>query len=640
MKASSEVLARKYRPENFEELIGQETIAQTLSLALDAKRLSHAYLLSGLRGSGKTSTARIFAKALICEKGPTSKPCGVCEHCTMAKENRHMDIIEMDAASSRKIDDIRDLIEHTKYKPASAQYKIFIIDEVHMLTKEAFNALLKTLEEPPAYVKFILATTDPLKLPATILSRTQHFRFKKIKNQDIVQHLAHILHLEQIDYQNEALEILARSGSGSLRDTLTLLDQAIIYSKNFVDVKTVTDMLGLIDPEFIADIFKAVFAKDHARLVQYTKALEDYEAEMVVDELIAYLKEKLYDPDPLFSTLILERFFRILSDAKSLFVINADGSFVMSLIFFKMVEALRIKEIDQMIESLEGEIPRPASIKMPEPAPAAPKAPEPEPLGQAPEAAPAAAAQPAASAPPVETAPPVTPEPMPESQGFTPSEPVPEEPAAPSAPEPAEADLPSVAEAPVPEPEPVPEAPLPEAAAAPAGEALFEELRARITDRSAELGACFAHQVHFVSFENDVLTWESCVDEQCKQKLRHGYGVVKQFVREIFGFDTVIKNQECSREVDPSGGEEDDRPAYMDDQPAALEQSPRPFTDDAQPASMTEEIEAGSGSCVTGNCDDDMVATELNGPDILEEPMVLKAKELFEATKITIQNKV
>jgi len=173
-------LARKYRPATFDDLIGQDSVSQTLSLALDGNRLSHAYLFSGLRGSGKTSTARIFAKALLCEEGTTSHPCGLCTHCVMAAENRHMDIIEMDAASNRGIDDIKDLIEHTKYKPSSARYKIFIIDEVHMLTTQAFNALLKTLEEPPDFVKFILATTDPLKLPATILSRTQHFRFKKI----------------------------------------------------------------------------------------------------------------------------------------------------------------------------------------------------------------------------------------------------------------------------------------------------------------------------------------------------------------------------------------------------------------------------------------------------------------------------
>ena len=671
MKESSEVLARKYRPESFDELIGQETIAQTLSLALDAKRLSHAYLLSGLRGSGKTSTARIFAKALICEKGPTSKPCGVCEHCLMAKENRHIDIIEMDAASSRKIDDIRDLIEHTKYKPAAANYKIFIIDEVHMLTKEAFNALLKTLEEPPPYVKFILATTDPLKLPATILSRTQHFRFKKISQQNIVHHLAHILHLEQIEYQNEALEILARSGSGSLRDTLTLLDQAIIYSKNFVDVKTVTDMLGLIDPEFIANIFRAVFSKDHGALVQYTKALEDYEAEMVIDELIAYLKERLYAQDPLFSTLILERFFRILSDAKSLFAINADGSFVMNLVFFKMVEALRVKEIDQMIESLESEIQRPTSIHMPEPAASAPKAPEPAPVA-APQpqptvpyvSEPAAPVQQPQTAYPAPEAP-VAPRAEP-AKAFEPS--VPEQPAAPAQP----AAMPQHPETVIPEPilpqEPeVPRQPEPQIAQPvvseseptmapvstnPAGEALFEQLCARLTDRSAELGHCFNNQVHFVSYEENVLTWESCVDDHCRAQLRHGYSVVKQFVREIFGFETVIKNQQCTREPEESTPEEEDRPAYMDEtpsqpqgfvqQPQTYQAQPQPYSnDDAQPASMTEEIETGSGSCVTGNCSgDDMAAVELNGPDILEEPMVLKAKELFEATKITIQNKV
>jgi len=359
VKESSEVLARKYRPINFDELIGQETISQTLSLALDSNRLSHAYLFSGLRGSGKTSTARIFAKALICETGINHQPCGTCQNCTLALENRHMDIVEMDAASSRKIDDIRDLIEQTKYKPATARFKIFIIDEVHMLTKEAFNALLKTLEEPPEYVKFILATTDPLKLPATILSRTQHFRFKSIASNKICDHLAHILNLENIQYETDALEILARSGSGSLRDTLTLLDQAIIYSKNHVNVRTVTDMLGLVDPTFIAKIFSAVFAKDYGHLVELTKVLQDYEAEMVVDELIAYLKERMYAHDALFSTLVLDRFFRILSESKYLFSINADGGFVLSMIFFKMIEALRIKEVDQMIESLQKEISKP-----------------------------------------------------------------------------------------------------------------------------------------------------------------------------------------------------------------------------------------------------------------------------------------
>ena len=226
MEQHNEALALKYRPMDFDELVGQEAVSRTLSLALESKRLSHAYLFSGLRGSGKTSSARIFARALQCENGPKAKPCGVCANCVAANPHKmsHIDIIELDGASSRKIDDIRDLIEQTKYRPNMGRYKIFIIDEVHMLTKEAFNALLKTLEEPPEYVKFILATTDPLKLPATILSRTQHFRFKRISDKSIFNHLKSILHKENITYQDEALNMLIRSGSGSLRDTLTLLD--------------------------------------------------------------------------------------------------------------------------------------------------------------------------------------------------------------------------------------------------------------------------------------------------------------------------------------------------------------------------------------------------------------------------------
>lgn len=350
----SQVLALKYRPSSFDKLIGQDIISQTLSLALAQDRLSHAYLFSGLRGSGKTSTARIFAKALICHKGPTPNPCEVCENCIMANEGRHIDIIEMDAASSRKIDDIRDLIEHTKYKPAIARFKIFIIDEVHMLTREAFNALLKTLEEPPPYVKFILATTDPLKLPATILSRTQQFRFKKISKEDTVKHLAHILNLENIKYENGALEMIARAGNGSLRDTLTLLDQAIVYSKGDVNIVTTTFMLGLLDPNKLEQIFKAILDEDKKHILKYIKELESHECETVIDEMIAYLKDRFFEQDARFSTLLYERFFRILSEAKSLLFLNAENAFVLSLVFFKMMEALNIKKVDDMIEALES----------------------------------------------------------------------------------------------------------------------------------------------------------------------------------------------------------------------------------------------------------------------------------------------
>ncbi|SFV54109.1 DNA polymerase III subunits gamma and tau [hydrothermal vent metagenome] len=572
MKAASEVLARKYRPSNFDELIGQETITQTLSLALDSNRLSHAYLFSGLRGSGKTSTARIFAKALICEEGMSHHPCGKCSNCVMAVEGRHMDIIEMDGASSRKIDDIRDLVEQTKYKPAIARYKIFIIDEVHMLTKEAFNALLKTLEEPPEYVKFILATTDPLKLPATILSRTQHFRFKSIATNKIVDHLAHILQLEGIEYETDALEILARSGSGSLRDTLTLLDQAIIYSKNHVDVRTVTDMLGLVDPKFIDELFDSVFAKDYGALVEKTKILEDYESEMVVDELIAYLKEKMYNHDSLFSTLVLDRFFRILSDSKYLFSVNADGSFVLSLIFFKMVEALRIREIDQMIESFQKDVERPQILT--------PQAPIIKIQSATPEVAPVIVEE--VVQVPVEI--------------------------------PIEVPIQVAVQVEVIEVSPHQET--------------FNTLVAKISDRNAQLGECFTKNIRFVSYENNILTWESCADEECKKALKHGYGVIKQLVREIFSFETQIKGITCSKPI-----EKQERSQTPEHQDIAAVNGP-------QSTSMIEDIEVGGNTSCVANCDDPAPLDETNGVDITQEPMVARAIEMFEAKKVTVQSKI
>lgn len=349
-------LALKYRPVSFSELIGQESVSQTLSLALDSSRVSHAYLFSGLRGSGKTSSARIFARALECEQGPTSRPCGKCDNCKSALENRHIDIIEMDAASSRKIDDIRDLIEQTKYRPSYGRYKIFIIDEVHMLTKEAFNALLKTLEEPPSYVKFILATTDPLKLPATILSRTQHFRFKKIPHKSVVTHIASILDREGIGYELASLEIIARSGAGSLRDTLTLTDQAINFCNKNITKTKVTEMLGVVDPEVLNKFFQALFSHDDDVLQSILTLLEEYECEMIVDEMMIFLKDALRDRNKDFSIIIVDRFLRILSESKYLLNINTDGGFVLLLLSLKMQEALKVKDIDSMISELEAEL--------------------------------------------------------------------------------------------------------------------------------------------------------------------------------------------------------------------------------------------------------------------------------------------
>ena len=349
-------LALKYRPKRFEDLIGQETVSTTLSLALDSKRLSHAYLFSGLRGSGKTSTARIFAKALICEKGETSSPCEECQNCISANEGRHIDIIEMDAASNRKIDDIRDLIEQTKYAPSIARYKIFIIDEVHMLTREAFNALLKTLEEPPSYVKFILATTDPLKLPATILSRTQHFSFKRISTNNIFHHLQFILNNEKIEYEDDALEILSRSGNGSLRDTLTLLDQAIIYSKAKVTTDAVVNMLGILDPKKIEHIFKAILIRDKQALIAFAKEVEEYDSEILIDDMINFLKRKFFENDPEFELFLIERFFRIIAKTKELLALNSDSSFAISLMLFKMLEATKSDEIVTQIQFLSKEL--------------------------------------------------------------------------------------------------------------------------------------------------------------------------------------------------------------------------------------------------------------------------------------------
>ncbi len=345
-----QALALKYRPKSFEQLIGQDAVAKSLAHALDSGRLSHAYLFSGLRGSGKTSTARIFAKALLCDKGPTGKPCEICDNCVMANEGRHIDIIEMDAASHRKIDDIRELIEQTKYHPASARFKIFIIDEVHMLTKEASNALLKTLEEPPSYVKFILATTDPLKLPVTVLSRTQHFRFKPIAKSAVVVHLAQILKTENIAYEEGALEILARSGSGSLRDTLTLLDQAIIFSREGITQRAIADMLGLLDPAKIGEILDVVLRQDRAGAIEIIKEVENYNAETIIDEMIANLKDKFLRRDAKFSLLMYERFFRILAGAKSMLAISPDNTYAISMMIFMMMEAVNLREIDELIE--------------------------------------------------------------------------------------------------------------------------------------------------------------------------------------------------------------------------------------------------------------------------------------------------
>ncbi len=347
-----QVLALKYRPKHFSELVGQESVAKTLSLSLDNQRLANAYLFSGLRGSGKTSSSRIFARALMCEEGPKAVPCDTCIQCQSALNNHHIDIIEMDGASNRGIDDVRNLIEQTRYKPSFGRYKIFIIDEVHMFTTEAFNALLKTLEEPPSHVKFLLATTDALKLPATILSRTQHFRFKKIPENSVISHLKTILEKEQVSYESSALEKLAHSGQGSLRDTITLLEQAINYCDNAITESKVAEMLGAIDRSVLEDFFQSLINQDEARLKERYAILENYETESVLEEMMLFLKAKLLSPDS-YSILLIERFFKIIMSSLSLLKEGANASFVLLLLKMKFKEALKLKALDDAILELE-----------------------------------------------------------------------------------------------------------------------------------------------------------------------------------------------------------------------------------------------------------------------------------------------
>lgn len=349
-----QVLSLKYRPKNFDELIGQEAVSRSLSNALDSKRLANAYLFSGLRGSGKTSSARILAKSMLCKNGPTSHPCEVCDSCKMANENAHIDIIEMDAASRRKIDDIRELIERTKTYPSISRYKVFIIDEVHMLTKEAFNAFLKTLEEPLEHIKFILATTDPLKLPATILSRTQHFRFKPISQNLVISHLANILNKENIPFEDEALKIIARSGEGSLRDSITLLDQSISFTNGSVNAKEVASMLGLVDPVKIDEILNIVLKRDREGVISILDELSSYEADSIIDQLTLNLKDKFLSKDPKFNVFMYERFFRVLSEAKTMLNMGSDNGFTMAMTLFLMIESMNLKSIDDIMNEVSN----------------------------------------------------------------------------------------------------------------------------------------------------------------------------------------------------------------------------------------------------------------------------------------------
>ena len=314
-------LYRQWRPRDFEGLIGQEHVGVTLKNAIVTGRISHAYLFTGPRGTGKTSTAKVLAKALNCETGPTENPCNRCRSCEMVNDGSAMDVYEIDAASNRGIDEIRDLRENVKFSPAQSRYKIYIIDEVHMLTNEAFNALLKTLEEPPAHVVFVLATTEPHKIPATILSRCQRYDFRRVGLKELADHLAHIARESGIAATPEALRLIALQADGGVRDAVSILDQCSVLGDDGVTETEVRELLGLVGQESVYGLFAAVAACDGAQglSVLEEQMLRGKDARQLLLELAGYCRSlMLYRAAPNLDSPVLAAFSqeRLAADSK------------------------------------------------------------------------------------------------------------------------------------------------------------------------------------------------------------------------------------------------------------------------------------------------------------------------------------
>jgi DNA polymerase-3 subunit gamma/tau len=290
---SYQVLARKWRPRNFQEMVGQEAVLRMLMNALDHQRLHHAYLFTGTRGVGKTTLARILAKCLNCETGITSKPCGTCSICQSIDAGKFLDLLEVDAASRTKVEDTREILDNVQYAPTQGRFKIYLIDEVHMLSGHSFNALLKTLEEPPAHVKFLLATTDPKRLPITILSRCLQFNLKRVPPEQITQHLLHICKTENISHEAAALELIAQAADGSLRDALSLLDQTIAYCGENITGTETRNMLGNIEQDAIFRLLTTIAENDGKKLLQEIITLSEHAPNFaqVLEELLSVLHQ-------------------------------------------------------------------------------------------------------------------------------------------------------------------------------------------------------------------------------------------------------------------------------------------------------------------------------------------------------------
>ena len=289
-------LYRKFRPDNFDGIVGQKHIVKTIKNQILTNRVSHAYLFCGTRGTGKTSTAKIVARAINCLSPKEGNPCNKCEFCRAALENRSMNVIEIDAASNNGVDNIREIREEVKYPPTEGRYKIYIIDEVHMLSTGAFNALLKTLEEPPEHIVFILATTDPQKVPATILSRCQRFDFHRITTEEITQTLSHYMEIEKIKAEKEALHYVARLGDGSMRDALSILDQCIaFYSDEVLTLDKVLDVVGAVDNRVLYDMTEAILQKNAVRMMDLIEQImiQGRDISQFVTELIVHFRNIL-----------------------------------------------------------------------------------------------------------------------------------------------------------------------------------------------------------------------------------------------------------------------------------------------------------------------------------------------------------